>query len=71
MKKLPIISIIIIVALVACSPQSSQPSSALPIWERKSAPAVILGRYVDWQPGEVKGKPVRVRFNLPIMFRLK
>lgn len=52
MKKLPIISIIIIVALVACSPQSSQPSPVLPIWERKSAPAVILGRYVDWKPGD-------------------
>lgn len=52
MKKLTFISIIIIVALVACSPQPSQSSSALPMWERKSAPAVILGRYVDWHPGE-------------------
>ena len=57
MKKLPIISIITLVALVACSPQSSQPTSALPIWERKSAPAVILGRYVDWQPGDNSNPP--------------
>ena len=57
MKKLTIISIITLVALVACSPQSSQPTSALPIWERKSAPAVILGRYVDWQPGDNSNPP--------------
>jgi len=57
MKKLTIISIITLVALVACSTQSSQSSSALPIWERKSAPAVILGRYVDWQPGDDSNPP--------------
>ena len=56
MKKLPILSILIM-ALVACSRQSSQPSSALPIWERKSAPAVILGRYINWQPGDKSYPP--------------
>lgn len=24
-----------------------------------------------WSPGKQKGKPVRVRFNLPVMFKLK
>ncbi len=57
MKKLTIISIITLVALVACSTQSSQSSSALPLWERKNAPAVILGRYVDWQPGDNSNPP--------------
>ena len=39
-------------AFVACIPMFSQTPSALPTWERKSAPAVILGRYVDWKVGE-------------------
>jgi len=42
---------------VACIPISSQTSSALPIWERKSAPAVILGRYVDKEPGDNEKHP--------------
>ena len=53
MKKQTIISIIIVLlTLGACSTQPSKSSSALPMWERKSAPAVILGRYVGWKPGD-------------------
>ena len=32
----------------------SQTKSSLPTWERKSAPAVILGRYVNREPGDKK-----------------
>ena len=35
-------------AFVACIPMFSQ----IPLWERKSAPAVILGRYVDKDPSD-------------------
>ena len=35
--------------------------------EAERVVAVMPG---PWKPGEVKGKPVRVRFNLPIIFRL-
>ena len=52
MKKQTILSSIILLALWACSPQSPRSSSALPMWERKSAPAVVLGRYVDWKTGD-------------------
>ncbi len=52
MKKQTILSSIILLALWACSPKSPRSSSALPMWERKSAPAVILGRYVGWKPGD-------------------
>ena len=53
MKKQSIISIIaVVLAIVACSPKISRLTTALPLWERKSAPAVILGRYVDWKPGD-------------------
>ena len=44
-------------AFVACFPMFSQSPSALPIWERKSAPAVILGRYVDREPGDKEKIP--------------
>ena len=49
--------IAILLAFVACVPISSQTSSALPTWERKSAPAVILGRYVDREPGDKDKHP--------------
>ena len=45
MNKKTIITLLF--AFVACIPKVSQTSSSLPTWERKSAPAVILGRYVD------------------------
>ena len=41
--------------LAVCLPVCSQTTSNLPIWERKSALAVILGRYVNWKEGD-KGK---------------
>lgn len=41
-----------LLALAACIPSFSQTSLSLPVWERKSAPAVILGRYVDREPGD-------------------
>ena len=50
-------TIIIIIAFVACVPMFSQTTSVLPIWERKSAPAVILGRYVDREPGDKDKHP--------------
>ena len=50
-------TIIIIIAFVACIPMFSQTTSVLPIWERKSAPAVILGRYVDREPGDKDKHP--------------
>ena len=46
-----------LLAFVACVPVFSQTSSSLPIWERKSAPAVILGRYVDREPGDKDKHP--------------
>ena len=39
-------------AFMASIPVFSQTSSVRTIWERKSAPAVILGRYVDKEPGD-------------------
>lgn len=39
-------------AFVASIPVFSQTSPALTIWERKSAPAVIMGRYVDREPSD-------------------
>ena len=50
MNKKAIITILF--ALAIHPPISSQTWSTLPFWERKSAPAVILGRYVDWKIGE-------------------
>lgn len=47
-----IIILSIILAATACIPVFSQTPTALPVWERKSAPAVILGRYVDWKVGD-------------------
>ena len=44
--------ITIILAVAATFTATAQTKSALPVWERKSAPAVILGRYVDLKPGE-------------------
>ena len=46
------IIIIFLLAFAASISMFSQTTSALPSWERKSAPAVILGRYVDWETGE-------------------
>lgn len=45
----------LLLTLAVCLPVFSQTPSHLPMWERKSAPAVILGRYVDWKEGD-KGK---------------
>ncbi|MBR4337302.1 MAG: TlpA family protein disulfide reductase [Bacteroidaceae bacterium] len=42
----------VMLALAACAPSTSPTSTALPTWERKSAPAVILGRYVNREPGD-------------------
>ena len=46
----------ILLAIIALAGQAqetfNQTSFALPLWERKSAPAVIQGRYIDWQPGD-------------------
>ena len=39
-------------AYMASVSMFSQTTSALPSWERKSAPAVIMGRYADWKPGD-------------------
>jgi thiol-disulfide isomerase/thioredoxin len=50
MKKKIIITILL--AFAANISMYSQTTSALPSWERKSAPAVIMGRHVDWGPGE-------------------
>ena len=50
MKKKIIITILL--AFAANISMYSQTTSALPSWERKSAPTVIMGRYVDWGPGE-------------------
>jgi len=44
-------------AYVASIPMFSQTSSTLPTWERKSAPAVILGRYVDKDPSDNEKMP--------------
>ena len=44
-------------AYVASIPMFSQSSSTLPTWERKSAPAVILGRYVDKDPNDNEKMP--------------
>ena len=44
--------LLMLLTLAACAPSTPPSSSALPVWERKSAPAVILGRYVDREPGD-------------------
>lgn len=44
-------------AFAACIPMFSQSSRALTIWERKSAPAVILGQYVDKDPSDKEKIP--------------
>ena len=50
MNKKTIITMLL--AYVASVSMFSQTTSALPSWERKSAPAVIMGRYADWKPGD-------------------
>lgn len=47
-----VISFTFMLAFAACVPSFAQTSSALPMWERKSAPAVILGRVLDFKQGE-------------------
>ena len=47
----------LLLTLAVCLPVSSQSPSHLPMWERKSAPAVILGRYVDWKEGDKDKMP--------------
>ena len=42
----------ILLAFAASFSMFSQTSSIRPMWERKSAPAVILGRYVDKDPND-------------------
>jgi len=44
--------LLVMLALTACAPSTSSTSSTLPTWERKSAPAVIMGRITDWKPGD-------------------
>ena len=46
-----------LLALAACIPSFSQTSLSLPVWERKSATAVILGRYVDKDPSDKEKIP--------------
>ena len=41
-----------LLAFVACIPMFSQSPRVQTIWERKSAPAVILGRYVEKEPDD-------------------
>ena len=55
MNKKSIVSLLF--TLTVCLPVCSQTTSNLPIWERKSAPAVILGRYVDWKEGDKEKMP--------------
>ena len=44
--------ITILLAIATSMTAIAQSPSTLPMWERKSAPAVILGRYVDWKRGD-------------------
>jgi len=55
MKNKNILSLLL--SLAVCLPVFSQSPSHLPMWERKSAPAVILGRYVDWKEGDKDKMP--------------
>ena len=55
MKKEVIITILL--AFGACIAIFSQTTSAHPTWERKSAPAVILGQYVNREPGDKDKHP--------------
>ena len=58
MNKQTLIAILfVLLALAACTPNKPQSSSALPMWERKSAPAVIQGRYIDWKLGDTDKHP--------------
>ena len=45
-------ALMLILASMPCLQALAQATSVLPLWERKSAPAVILGRYTDWKPGD-------------------
>ena len=44
--------ITILLAIATSMTAIAQSPSTFPMWERKSAPAVILGRYVDWKRGD-------------------
>jgi len=44
--------LIALLAFTACAPSTPPSSTGLPTWERKSAPAVILGRHTHWKPGD-------------------
>ena len=47
---LSICALALMATVLSCQPTNETTSSTQ--WERKSAPAVILGRYVDWKAGD-------------------
>ncbi len=54
MKKilLSICTLALMVSVLGCQQTKESNETDKPLWERKSAPAVILGRYVDWKSGD-------------------
>ena len=54
MKKilLSICTLIMMASVMGCQQTKESNETEKPLWERKSAPAVILGRYVDWKSGD-------------------
>ena len=54
MKKIlfSICTLIMMASLMGCQQTKESNETDKPLWERKSAPAVILGRYVDWKAGD-------------------
>lgn len=54
MKKtlLSICTLALMVSVLSCQQTKESNETDKPLWERKSAPAVILGRYVDWKAGD-------------------
>lgn len=54
MKKIlfSICTLIMMASLMGCQQKKESNETDNPLWERKSAPAVILGRYVDWKSGD-------------------
>lgn len=54
MKKIlfSICTLIMMASLMGCQQTKESNETDKPLWERKSAPAVILGRYVDWKSGD-------------------
>ena len=56
---------------VACPIGTDAPSYIAYIWEGKNEEALEAIRSAKFKAGRQRGKPVKVKFSLPVRFRLK